>query len=295
MPRNGTGTYILPSGQPVVSGSIISADTHNTLMNDVATALTTSVSTDGQTPMLSNLSMGNNKIINLKNATGAQDAVTLGQLATRAFNAINVVNATSTLASSVVGGLVQIAGSTSAITLTLPVASTISPGIGTITICNSSAYDATLTPQGSDTLAHVKGLTTGNIILTPGDYITITNQSSAAWIAINGSAEQGINQSLAYNGYRILPGGMIIQWGSFTATTGGVTSNGVAEASLAVHYPIAFPNNMFSVIAGVNDVNGAGLQEIVAASSADLTAFIAIMSCRIAYTPMTGHYIAIGN
>ena len=52
----------------------------------------------------------------------------------------------------------------------------------------------------------------------------------------------GANRSLAENGYQILPGGLIIQWGSF------VTANGVSTGT--VTYPIAFPTVGFSPIVG---------------------------------------------
>lgn len=43
----------------------------------------------------------------------------------------------------------------------------------------------------------------------------------------------GANQSLATNGYQILPGGLILQWG----TTGQIVSGG----NVVVTFPIAFP------------------------------------------------------
>ena len=43
MPRNGSGTYSLPSGNPVVAGTTIEASWANTTLNDVATELTGSL------------------------------------------------------------------------------------------------------------------------------------------------------------------------------------------------------------------------------------------------------------
>lgn len=42
MPRDGSGVYTLPAGQPVVTGSVISSSVFNTLTSDIATALTDS-------------------------------------------------------------------------------------------------------------------------------------------------------------------------------------------------------------------------------------------------------------
>lgn len=51
MSRNGSGTYSLASGNPVVTGTTISSTTHNNTMTDIATALTDSLAKDGQTVM----------------------------------------------------------------------------------------------------------------------------------------------------------------------------------------------------------------------------------------------------
>jgi hypothetical protein len=51
MPRNGSGVYSLPAGNPVVTGTQISSTTHNNTNTDMANALTQSLSADGQTTM----------------------------------------------------------------------------------------------------------------------------------------------------------------------------------------------------------------------------------------------------
>jgi hypothetical protein len=51
MSRNGSGTYNLPAGNPVVTGTTISSTWANNTLSDIATALTNSVSADGQTPI----------------------------------------------------------------------------------------------------------------------------------------------------------------------------------------------------------------------------------------------------
>jgi len=47
MPRNASGTYTLPAGNPVVSGNIIEATWANSTLNDVATEMTNSLSRTG--------------------------------------------------------------------------------------------------------------------------------------------------------------------------------------------------------------------------------------------------------
>tara|TARA_R110002126_G_scaffold24332_2_gene84831 strand:+ start:850 stop:1128 length:279 start_codon:yes stop_codon:yes gene_type:complete len=85
MSRNGSGTYSLPAGNPVVTGTTIASTWANTTMNDLAAALTGSVASDGQTPMTGDLDLNTNKIVNLADPTLAQDAVTLNFLETGTY------------------------------------------------------------------------------------------------------------------------------------------------------------------------------------------------------------------
>lgn len=51
MSRNGSGTYTLPAGNPVVTGTTISSTWANNTLQDMATALSGSIAADGQTPI----------------------------------------------------------------------------------------------------------------------------------------------------------------------------------------------------------------------------------------------------
>lgn len=80
MSRNGSGVYTLPAGNPVVTGTTITSTWANNTLTDMATALTGSVASDGQTAMTGALNMGTNKITNIADGTAATDAVAYGQL-----------------------------------------------------------------------------------------------------------------------------------------------------------------------------------------------------------------------
>lgn len=75
MPFNGSGTYVLPAGNPVVTGTTISSTTQNNTMSDVATALSTTITKDGQTTPTANIPMGGFKLTGLGAATANGDAV----------------------------------------------------------------------------------------------------------------------------------------------------------------------------------------------------------------------------
>jgi len=79
MSRNGTGSYSLPAGNPVTTGTTISSTWANNTLSDIATALTGSVSKDGQTTMTGNLPMGGFKVTGLAAPTVSGDALTYGE------------------------------------------------------------------------------------------------------------------------------------------------------------------------------------------------------------------------
>jgi len=92
--RNGSGTYTLPSGNPVVSNTTISSTWANNTLSDIATALTGSIAKDGQTTPTANLVMGGFR------HTGVGDALALTQY----LSANQAVNGTAQYLSTVAGG-----------------------------------------------------------------------------------------------------------------------------------------------------------------------------------------------
>ena len=80
MPRS-SGTYTLPAGNPVVTGTTITSTWANTTLSDIATALTGSVATDGTAPMTGALQMGNNKITGVADGVASSDVATVNQIA----------------------------------------------------------------------------------------------------------------------------------------------------------------------------------------------------------------------
>ena len=82
MSRNGSGIYNLPtnSWNPAVNGNSATAADWQSLIDDVESALTQSVSSDGQTPITGNLNLNGNKITSLGAATSSGDALRFQQL-----------------------------------------------------------------------------------------------------------------------------------------------------------------------------------------------------------------------
>jgi len=79
MSRNGSGTYSLPAGNPVVTNTTISSTWANNTLTDLATAMTGSIAADGQTTVTGNLQMNSNKLTGLAAGTTTGDSVNYTQ------------------------------------------------------------------------------------------------------------------------------------------------------------------------------------------------------------------------
>lgn len=81
MPRNGAGIFSLVNNTwfPSVTGVLATSSDWMTFIQDIQSALTQSVSSDGQTPFTGNLPMGNNKITGLAAGTANTDAINFTQ------------------------------------------------------------------------------------------------------------------------------------------------------------------------------------------------------------------------
>lgn len=80
MAFNGSGTYNLPAGNPVVTGTTISSTTTNNTNSDIATALTNCITRDGQSTPSANLPMNAKKLTGLAAGTSAGDSVRYEQV-----------------------------------------------------------------------------------------------------------------------------------------------------------------------------------------------------------------------
>ena len=183
MSRNGSGTYTLPTGNPVVPATVISTTWANTTLNDISTALTGSVASDGQTTMSGNLNMGNNKVTALADGTNPTDAVTYGQFINPTFTTLTV-SGTSTFNGT--------ANFLSTDDIKIPVGSTAqrptSPTVGMIRFnSDTNQYEGNkiVTGQGITSITFVSStatLTTNSPHgLSTNDYVTVTGASPAQY------------------------------------------------------------------------------------------------------------------
>ena len=156
MSRNGSGTYTLPAGNPVVTGTTIASTWANNTLSDIATALTDSVAADGQTAMTGNLNLNSNKIVNLATPTLSTDAVTKAYADALVGGAGSFTTLTSSGATTFTAGT----ASTSTTTGT----AVITGGLGVSGRINAANFDgivgANTAAAGSFTTLSATGVTT---------------------------------------------------------------------------------------------------------------------------------------
>lgn len=101
MPRNGSGSYGLPAGNPVVPSTVISSTWANTTLSDIGTALTQSIANDGQTTPVANLPMATFRHTNVGNAVARTDYAAAGQVQDSVFMWLTSIAGTDTITASI--------------------------------------------------------------------------------------------------------------------------------------------------------------------------------------------------
>jgi len=97
MARNGSGTYSLPAGNPVVTGTTISSTWANNTLNDLGNAMTASLAYDGQTVPISNLPMGGYLHTGVANATARTNYASAAQVQDGTLTYLTSVSGTDTI------------------------------------------------------------------------------------------------------------------------------------------------------------------------------------------------------
>jgi len=161
--------------------------------------------------------------------------------------------------------------SASAMTLTLPLASTVPPGI--IIAAQNLGAPATFARQGNDFIS-VNGSNLTGISLLAGDNCIFVS-TIAGWIASGSAALVQSGQflsSLSANAYQRLPSGLITQLGMAV-----VPASYVGLAATVVTFPNSFPNNVRSVVCTLNGpvTKSGGPSMAIRTSAADKRGFSA--------------------
>jgi len=138
MPRS-SGTYTLPAGNPVTTGTTITSTWANTTLSDIATALTGSVATDGSSPMTGALQMSNNKITGVADGTVSTDVATVNQIANPTITGGTIDGAPIGAANPKNGRFLALSATSAALT-GVCTATTVTPGTDNSTKIATTAF-----------------------------------------------------------------------------------------------------------------------------------------------------------
>lgn len=172
MPRS-SGIYTLPTGNPVVTGTTITSNWANTTLTDIATTLTNSLASDGQTPLTGDIQMNGFAVTGMADPTSAQDAATkiyvdtyVGSLGTMSTQNANNVAITGGTISGLSSPLALASGGTGETTAT-----------GTGSIVKQTSPTLT-TPS----VAVLKSTTSGSPTIFKDSNNVEVGQLSKAWV-----------------------------------------------------------------------------------------------------------------
>ena len=196
MAFNGSGTYNLPAGNPVVTSTTISSSTTNTTNSDIATALTNCITRDGQSTPSANLPMNAKKLTGLAAGTSAGDSVRYEQVLLLAGG--TMTGAITFAAGQTFTGYLPLAGGTMTGNLTLDaytekVATLATSG----TIALNPATGTTLSCAATGTVTFTDSLSSGqsiSLLLTNGSSYTI-NWATTTWVTAAGNTAPTLSAS----------------------------------------------------------------------------------------------------
>jgi hypothetical protein len=234
MARNGSGTYNLltNSWNPATNGVSATAVDWQNLINDVAAALTQSLSADGQTPMTGNLNAGNNKITGLAAGSATGDSLrweqlfSQGQPVTLASAATTDIGAQNTVLLNITGTTTITSFGTNyngpryvrfdgVLTLTHNATTLILPGGANIT--TAAGDSAIVVPNG-----------------TPANGWRVLGYQKADGTTIATSKIQPISASVSGNALTISASSLTLDFRSTTLGSGTVTTVTGTPANLVI-------------------------------------------------------------
>ena len=199
MARNGAGTYTLPAGNPVTTGTTISSTWANNTLNDIASGLTTSLAYDGQTLPVANLPMNTYAHTGVGNATVRTMYAAAGQVQDGTFQYLTSVSGTNTVTA------------TAPISMTALVAGQVFRFIAAAT--NTGGVTLNINSLGAKAITK-----NGTTALTANDILI----NSAIEVIYDGTQFQLVNPAVS------IPAGIISMWSGTIATipSGWLLCNG---------------------------------------------------------------------
>ena len=224
MSFNGSGTFNINStGQPVVTGTVISSSVFNALTADLATGLSTCITKDGQTTVTANIPMNSFKFTNLAAGTAAGDSVRVSQLQAGSATSLTVTGTNTYAATASPALTAYTTGNT--FSFVVPNSNTSS-----CTLNIDSLGAKAITRDG--TTALVSGdLVAGSEVLVvyDGTQFQVVNSNSKTNFTVsnNLTLSNGTTTQVQYlNGSKVMTGSANMTFDGTTLTAAGLSTGG---------------------------------------------------------------------
>ena len=189
MSYNGSGTFqINTTGQPVVTGTVISATTFNSLTADLATGLSTAITKDGQTTTTARIPFAagiTSTLVTDATSTGSGSIITAGGVGI-AKNLYVGVNA------NVAGTLVVTGVATFSAT---PIYSSLTASSAVATDASKALVSVTNTGTGSNVLATSPTINNPTVTNYVESVVAIGNSSTAVTLALTNGTVQTVTMT----------------------------------------------------------------------------------------------------
>lgn len=218
MARNGAGTYNLPIGNPVTTGTTISSTWANNTLSDIATALTGSISSDGQTAVSANLPMSGYAHTGVANATVRTMYASAGQVQDGVLTNLTLASGTDAITAVASVGMTAYATGQ---TFTFIAAGT---NTGAVTLNINSIGAKAITKNGATALS-AGDIASGAIVQVSYDGTQFQLISANGVVKSFSAGTTGLTPSTATSGSVTLAGTLNVANGGTGATS--LTANNV--------------------------------------------------------------------
>ena len=241
MPYNGSGTFTLPAGNPVVTGTTISSTINNNTNSDLANGLSNAVTRNGQSPPTTNLPMGNFKLTGLAAGTSTGDSARYDELILKA-NLISPILVTPDLGTPSAGVLTNCTGTAAGLTVgnaaTATTVTTNANLTGAVTsVGNAASLGSFTSAQLATALTNETG--SGSAVFGTSPTLTTPNIDSAQVPTVSGTAPLYMCRAwVNFNG----TGTVAIR---ASGNVSSITDNGTGDYT--VNFTTAMPDANYSV------------------------------------------------
>ena len=215
MARNGAGTYSLPAGNPVTTGTTISSSWANNTLSDIATTLTSSLAYDGQTNPVANLPMAGYIHTNVGVASNRNNYAQAGQVQDGTYSTLTSVSGTDTITATAAINLTTYAAGQ-----TFNFVSVGANTTGTVTLNINGIGAKNITKNGATPLS-AGDISSGQMISVIYDGTQFQLQTAALGVTAFSAGTTGLTPSSLTKGSVTL-GGVL---GKLNGGTGALTAS----------------------------------------------------------------------